>query len=41
VRLRGLVARERRPAFSTTTGLAIAAERSALMKRRALAMPSR
>jgi hypothetical protein len=31
----------RRPAFSTTTGLAWAAERSALMKLRALEMPSR
>ena len=30
-----------RPALSTTTGLALAAERSALMKRRALEMPSR
>ncbi len=30
-----------RPALSTTTGLAMAAERSALMKRRALPMPSR
>ena len=29
-----------RPALSTTTGLALAAERSALMKRRALEMPS-
>ena len=31
----------RRPAFNTTTGLALAAERSALMKLRALEMPSR
>ena len=30
----------RRPDFSTTTGLEYAAVRSALMKRRALAMPS-
>src|SRR5450759_4716059 len=30
-----------RPALSTTTGLALAAARSALMKRRALVMPSR
>ena len=30
-----------RPTLSTTTGLAMAAERSALMKRRALPMPSR
>jgi len=30
-----------RPALSTTTGLACEAERSALMKRRASAMPSR
>ena len=30
-----------RPALSTTTGLALAAERSALMKRRAFEMPSR
>lgn len=30
-----------RPALSTTTGLALAAARSALMKRRELEMPSR
>jgi hypothetical protein len=40
VRLGRRVAGGLRPALSTTTGLALAAERSALMKRRALEMPS-